>query len=264
MLLDIARMLSTDTGTGSPITLTTAAPSYLTFLDAGAVDGLSYYYGIKDGNAREVGIGVVGSSGTTITRSVIRSTNSNNPIVLTGNQQVYITALTQSIGLQPIASVLTSGSQASVSFASIPGTYKDLIVSVQGRIIRAGSQNDQLAMRFNNSSGADYAYQLLSGFGTSPFAAADAGQSEFNVGALPASTATANFAGQVELVISNYAGTVFFKTFTSAVQVPVTQTGIQQGSGMWNNTAAINRLDLFPDLGTGFVDGSRFALYGRP
>jgi hypothetical protein len=96
-LLNLARMYSSTLGTGSPLTLTSAVPTYLTFAQAGAIDGKPYGYAIYDPPHRESGWGTMGASGTTLTRNVGKSTNGNNAIVLSGQQQVFITPRAEDI-----------------------------------------------------------------------------------------------------------------------------------------------------------------------
>jgi len=96
-LFNLARMTTDTTGAG-PVTLEAAQPSFLTFVQAGVQDGDTVTYAIEDGNAREIGRGVYSSAGPTLTRGVLRSTNGNNPIVLTGKAQVAITAAAEDFG----------------------------------------------------------------------------------------------------------------------------------------------------------------------
>jgi hypothetical protein len=96
VLFNIARMGTGTTGTGT-ITLGAAAQSFLTFAQAGAVDQQVVRYLIEDPPNREVGTGTYTSAGTTLTRTVIKSTNSNNPISLSGVAQVALTALAEDI-----------------------------------------------------------------------------------------------------------------------------------------------------------------------
>lgn len=93
-LFNLARMNTATTGTGA-ITLGSAVAGYLSFAAAGITDGQLISYGIKDGSSSEVGRGTYSTSGTQLTRSVLRSTNSNNPINLSGSAEVYITALAE-------------------------------------------------------------------------------------------------------------------------------------------------------------------------
>lgn len=89
-IYNLARMTTATTGTGT-ITLGAAVSGYLSFAGAGATDGQTVSYGIKDGANSEVGTGVYTSAGTTLTRSVTTSTNSNSAINLSGSAEVFIT-----------------------------------------------------------------------------------------------------------------------------------------------------------------------------
>src|ERR1700722_20920641 len=91
-LYNLARMTTATTGTGT-ITLGVAVSGYLTFANAGVQNGDVLFYGINDGAASEVGWGTYTASGTTLSRNVIKSTNSNAAINLDGSAQVYVTAL---------------------------------------------------------------------------------------------------------------------------------------------------------------------------
>jgi hypothetical protein len=90
----MARMTVGSTGTGT-ITLGSAVSGFLTFAQAGVQDGDTVSYGIEDGTSREVGRGVYTSSGTTLTRSVLKSTNSNSAINISSDAQVFITVLAE-------------------------------------------------------------------------------------------------------------------------------------------------------------------------
>lgn len=94
-IFSLARMTTATVGTGT-ITLGAAATVnsvlYLSFAAAGVSDGDIVAYGIQDSNNSEYGYGTYTSAGTTLTRTVIRSTNSNNAISLSGSAQVFITA----------------------------------------------------------------------------------------------------------------------------------------------------------------------------
>ena len=91
-----ARMTTATVGTGT-ITLGSAVSGYLTFASAGVANGDVVAYGIIDGSNFECGIGTYTSSGTTLTRTVTTSSNSNAAISLSGSAQVFITARKEDI-----------------------------------------------------------------------------------------------------------------------------------------------------------------------
>lgn len=90
-LFNLAKMNTATSGTGT-ITLSTAVSGFLSFSAAGVTNGQSVTYIIEDGASRELGVGTYTSSGTTLTRSVIKSTNSDNAVNLSGSATVGITA----------------------------------------------------------------------------------------------------------------------------------------------------------------------------
>lgn len=96
-LYNLARMNTATTGTGT-ITLSTAVSGYLSFSSAGIANGETISYAIQDGSNSEIGYGVYTVSGTTLTRNVVNSTNSNTAISLSGNAQVFITPSAREIG----------------------------------------------------------------------------------------------------------------------------------------------------------------------
>jgi hypothetical protein len=95
-LYDLARMTTATGGTGT-ITLGSAVSGFLSFSGAGVADGDVVSYGIKDGANSEVGTGTYTASGTTLTRTVTKSTNSNTAISLSGTAEVYITLRAEDI-----------------------------------------------------------------------------------------------------------------------------------------------------------------------
>lgn len=99
-LYNLARMTTTTIGTGT-ITLNGAVNGFLTFAQAGVADGQTVSYSIREGDNTEVGRGVYASAGTTLTRSVLKSTNANAAISLTGVAEVFISALAEDFNALP-------------------------------------------------------------------------------------------------------------------------------------------------------------------
>ena len=68
------KVATSTTGTGT-LTIGVAEGGYQTFVSSGVVDGDSVRYILEEDDNFEIGVGVVGSSGTSLTRSVIESSN---------------------------------------------------------------------------------------------------------------------------------------------------------------------------------------------
>ncbi len=102
-----AKMSTSTTGTGT-ITLGSALSGYQTFAQAGITNGQTVRYAIEDGTNFEIGSGVFTSSGTTLTRNVTESSNSDNAISLSGSGEVFITASAADIFVNDGATSLTT------------------------------------------------------------------------------------------------------------------------------------------------------------
>lgn len=96
------KMSTATTGTGA-ITLGSASGGFLTPALAGINDGDTVDYAISDGTASESGTGVYTASGTTLTRNVETSTNSNAAINLSGSATVIISPTAVNLNLALIS-----------------------------------------------------------------------------------------------------------------------------------------------------------------
>ena len=95
-LVNRAKMSTSTTGTGT-ITLGSASSGFQTFADAGVADGDTIRYVIEDGTSWEIGSGVYTASGTTLTRTVLESSNSDAALSLSGSATVFVTAVAEDI-----------------------------------------------------------------------------------------------------------------------------------------------------------------------
>lgn len=156
-----------------------------------------------------------------------------------------------------IASVLPTTDPTTIVFSSIPATYTDLVLVVTAKV---NSGND-IYIRVNGDTAANYSYTVLTGNGTS---AASARSSNIDYGlimdynAVPSTdnnhVMTAHF--------MNYSNTTTNKTCLSRSNRAA--AGVDAVVSLWRSTAAINSLTLrIGSSGTGtFSTGTVASLYG--
>jgi hypothetical protein len=116
-LYNLVRMTTATTGTGT-ITLGSAVSGYLTFALAGVANGDVVDYAIKDGSNSEHGTGTYTASGTTLSRTVTKSTNSNAAISLSGTAEVFISPRAETLN---DASLFTTGTLNSARLPASTG-----------------------------------------------------------------------------------------------------------------------------------------------
>jgi len=143
-----AKMSTSTTGTGT-ITLGSALSGYQTFAQAGITNGQTVRYAIEDGTNFEIGSGVFTSSGTTLTRNVTESSNSDSAISLSGSAEVYITASAADIFVNDGATsltttgVITGGTVEATSDTAAGDNAAMGYTSAEGLILTGqGSTND--------------------------------------------------------------------------------------------------------------------------
>ena len=161
-----------------------------------------------------------------------------------------------------IATVSPTTAPSTITFSSIPGTYKHL--QIRG-IVRTnvGGTVDNLNMRCNSDSGSNYTYHYLTGNGASATVASGLTQTSMFPIRAPGNGGTASTFGAFVIDILDYADTNKYKTARSL-------SGQDQNSAngdlfffssLWMNTAAITNLEIGFAAG-GIMNNSTFALYG--
>jgi len=154
-----------------------------------------------------------------------------------------------------------SGGQSSITFNSIPSTYKHLQVRLLARNGNTGTEYNG-SLQFNSDTGSNYSYHLLVGSGSgTPSAGSGANQPSILCYQAPGAGSTANIFGVAVIDILDYANTNKFKTVRSLNGYDRNGSGsVFLWSGNWRNTSAINSMTL--TLDNGFVQNSHVALYG--
>lgn len=155
-----------------------------------------------------------------------------------------------------------SGGSSSVTFSSIPSTYKHLQIRGLQRTSNTSGTNWTVNVRFNADTGSNYAYHGLRGDGSSAIAYAGANQT-IALGIISgddANTALAWGVGYTDVL--DYADTNKFKTIRTLTGFEENGSGmVELTSGLWRNTAAIDSITLGAGSGN-FLQYSSFALYG--
>jgi len=147
-----------------------------------------------------------------------------------------------------------SGGASSITFSSIPATYKHL----QIRGISKMSSGASLVAQLNSDTGNNYARHYLNGSGSAVAAGANASFSNFFVGTT--GNATSTFGASV-IDILDYANTNKYKTSRSFSGADANGSGfVQFFSGLWMNTAAVTTITISGD--SNFQEYSSFSLYG--
>lgn len=163
---------------------------------------------------------------------------------------------------QLISSQVLGTSASSVTFSSIPGTFKDLILRVSTRTTSAGTGANSLRVYFNGSGATtNYSLTRLNGNGATAASAAFTAQADGQFGWSPNDGSTANTFGSSELYIPSY---------TSSTNKPFSGFGLSEDNSttaqlaatadLFSNTSAITSLTVLGSVD--FKAGSSFYLYG--
>lgn len=148
-----------------------------------------------------------------------------------------------------ISETVLSSPASSVSFTSIPGTYKDLVLEFVGSL-SSGPYDSYMVL--NSDTGSNYGRTWLGGDGTS----ASSGRNT-NFTSIPAFyMSTSLSSGQAHVM--SYANTSIYKS----VLIRNSSSNITSGAvvGCWRSTAAITSLSI--GQAQNFTSGSIFRLWG--
>lgn len=196
LLYNLAKMNTATTGTGT-ITLSTAVSGFLTFALSGVSNGQTVTYIIEDGANRELGYGVYTSSGTTLTRNVLKSTNSDAAINLSGSATVGITAARENF-LEWFANIDANG--FSIGFDNNTGINDD-------------SGNEQLRF-LKTTSAVNYVTLTNTATGTGPSISSAGDDTNINLDLVAKGTGVVRANG-VQVVTLTGTQTLTNKTLTS-------------------------------------------------
>jgi hypothetical protein len=152
---------------------------------------------------------------------------------------------------EPIATLTGTGSSDTLSFTSIPATYTDLVIVLNGSL----SAGANVRMTFNNDSTTKYSMTVLVGDGTSASSYRDNDQPFLQYIGF-SDTAMATVIGSV----MNYSNTTTNKTYLQRQSKASAQA--QSAVGLYRSTSAINRLDIFTSNTATWSTATTVTLYG--
>ena len=150
----------------------------------------------------------------------------------------------------PLATITLASGDNDVTFSSIPATYRDLIIVVNGLGVGTGT----LALRYNGDTGSNYSFVRMIGY---------------SVGTL-----STNATGQTYIMSADYSSTEQHATIIQVMDYSATdkhKTNLTRSNragtwtfgiaGRWANTAVVTSVNLVA-ISTNFAIGSTFSLYG--
>jgi hypothetical protein len=163
--------------------------------------------------------------------------------------------------------VVGASSVSSITFSSIPSTYKHLQVRYVVKSARTSNPLDELNLRFNGDTGSNYAQHCLFGDGAGVTGNGLASQNNIELGSgfIGDSEGTSQFGVGIVDILDYYSST---KTKTIKMLggvdfngAPVYGGRVGLGSGFWNSTSATTSLTFYAENGN-IIQYSHFALYG--
>ena len=155
-----------------------------------------------------------------------------------------------------------SGGQSTVTFGSIPSTYKHLQIRGIARTDRGTYNSDPLKLTFNADGGSNYTRHYLLGDGSSATADGVSSQTFIQNYLITTNVATSGVFAAFIMDILDYGSTSKTKTVRTLMGFDNNGSGyIGLNSGLWNSTSAVTSLSLAGQFGT-FQQYSQFALYG--
>ena len=155
---------------------------------------------------------------------------------------------------EAIATATATGSQNTITFASVPSTYTDIIlISTCVPTLSVGF----LVNLNSDTNGINYSRTVMSADGSTAGSFRNSGSANLNanrdLGAFRSNaTHIAHF--------MNYSNSTTFKTILTRFNNPSGDVG--SVALLWRNTQAITNISLTNDASSNFISGSTFTLYG--
>lgn len=153
-----------------------------------------------------------------------------------------------------LANITLGSTAATVTFSSIPATYRDLVLVATMTNGNAG--NGVAALRYNSDTGTNYTN--IGAYGEAP-SATGSYSNTVSYQYLSLTSLNATNPTTVKIDILDYA-TDKHKTLIGRTNYPTENTGML--ASRWASTSAITSLNIFLNGTATFAAGNTFTLYG--
>jgi hypothetical protein len=155
-----------------------------------------------------------------------------------------------------LATITLGSSASSVTFSSIPATYRDLVLVIRG----SASANNTFGIRFNGDTGSNYSY--VDAFGRADVSGTVSSANTDSRFLLTVSGAFGAGDHQFITQIMDYSATDKHKTgLTRNALSGSSFPGVGMIAARWANTAAITSIAVLPGAGS-MNTGTTLSLYG--
>lgn len=152
----------------------------------------------------------------------------------------------------PLATVTLASTASSVTFSSIPATYRDLILVVNA----SSSIQTELFLRLNSDTGSNYNTVRMQGNGSITGSASTANATGARLNGNGDIMTTLSFNALIQFL--DYSATDKHKSGLSRTN---SANGVDACAFRWANTNAVSTVLAYPATGT-FSSGSTFNLFG--
>lgn len=165
-----------------------------------------------------------------------------------------------------ISTAYGTGSSGTITFSSLPSTYKHLQIRMTTRTDRAGAVADFAMLRLNGSSASSYSTHYLRGDGYTISSASNTGVNYIHVGETAGGNASAGVynASIIDILDFANANKVATVRCSTGVSDPsVTNQWVYLSSGALQvGASAVTSLTIFGYYSSNFTTATRVSLYG--
>lgn len=159
-----------------------------------------------------------------------------------------------------IGSANGTGSANQITFSSIPSTYTDLILVVNGRQTGAVTYSYAILTVNGDTSGTSYSRTYIKGNGTTASSSRDSNYAQlYTLDNVPGASATSGEHNSAIINIFDYSNTSTYKTFL--MRDGQAGNTVTAGVGLWRSTQAISSITISAFTGN-WTTTSNIKLYG--